>query len=122
MNRCDPLGLKRARAMLFALVPAIALAGCSQGATNQDLQQRLDDANARADAAEKRAKTAETRLAQQPRAPVAGMGPVSPGPAQGPQAGPPEIADGAGDGQIGQPAIDTAPIDPAPVMPAQPAQ
>ncbi len=100
------------RHMLLATT-ALLVAGCSQApsASVAELQERLTAAEARADLAEKRAKNAETLAAQHQQEPVQQSG----------QAAPPEIAqvDGTG-GEMGQPAIDTAPIDPVPAMPAEP--
>jgi hypothetical protein len=91
------------------LVPMVMTAACSQQApsadTVADLQTRLTAAEARATAAERRAKSAEAAagmhyqetIANQPAAPEGGQG----------------------DGQFGQPMIDTAPIDTAPVAPPQ---
>jgi hypothetical protein len=91
------------------LAPASLLAGCSQAPTadQADLQARLTAAEARATAAEKRARNAEEMANQHKQEPVP----------EGPPAPPPEIADGGND--FGKPINDTAPIDPAPVMPPQ---
>jgi hypothetical protein len=101
------------RTLCLLLVPASLLAGCSQAPTptEADLQARLTAAEARAAAAEKRAKNAEDLAAQHRQEPVV---------ADGPPAAPPEVAEGGSD--FGQPVNDTAPIEPAPVMPAQPQQ
>jgi hypothetical protein len=101
------------RALCLLLAPAGLLAGCSQAPTpdQADLQARLTAAEARATAAEKRARNAEDLAAQHRQEPVV---------PDGPPAAPPEVAEGGGD--FGQPVNDTAPIDPAPVMPPQPQQ
>jgi hypothetical protein len=90
---------------LLLLTPL--LAACSQGPSDSvaDLQQRLTAAEARADAAEKRVKNLEALAAQHSQEPVKGMEPPAP-----------QMAE-ADDSQFGQPAIDTAPIDPVPAMP-----
>lgn len=91
---------------------ALLLTGCNQApsASNEELQQKLIAAEARATQAEKRAKSAEEAAAlhNQENANSA------------PPAAPPEIAENSG--QFGQPLLDTAPIDPQPVVPAEPQQ
>ena len=100
------------RAICLLLAPASLLAGCSQSPTPEqaDLQDRLTAAEARATAAEKHARDAETRAqlhAQEP-APHAEA------------ADKPEFDDGAND--FGKPVSDTAPIEPVPVVNTEPQQ
>lgn len=113
MDLTRSLRLTKASLAALLLAPAMLVAGCSQGPSDSaaDLQQRLTAAEARADAAEKRAKSAETLATQHAQEPVQNQ----------PPAAQPDIAQGA-DTEYGQPAMDTAPIDPAPAMPANPDQ
>lgn len=109
MDRTCPLLLHKAALAALLLAPVLLVAGCSQGPSDSaaDLQQRLTAAEARADAAEKRAKSAETLANQHAQEPAQNP----------PPAAQPDLAQGA-DTEYGQPAMDTAPIDPAPAMPA----
>lgn len=95
---------------IIGLALPVLIAGCHQAPSPsvQELQQKVIAAEARATQAEKRAKTAEDAAAmhnqEMANAP--------------PPAAPPEIAENGG--QFGQPMLDTAPIDPQPVVPAEP--
>ena len=113
MDRTRPLCLRTTALAALLLAPATLLAGCSQGPSDSaaDLQQRLTAAEARADAAEKRAKSAEALANQHAQEPVQNQPPAAAA----------DIAQGA-DAEYGQPAMDTAPIDPVPAMPANPDQ
>lgn len=68
------------------------------------MQERLTAAEARANAAEKRAKNAESLSQQHAQEPAA----------HEPPAPPPEIAEGSND--FGQPMNDTRPIEPVPAV------
>ncbi len=99
--------MKAIRVTLLLLVAASALAGCMPGptASEAELQEKVIEAEARAKAAEQRAKNAEAlaELHRQEPQPL-------------PAAAPPEVAQ-AGT-EFGEPVNDTAPIEPAPAMPA----
>jgi Tfp pilus assembly protein PilP len=103
-----------AQALRLPLIaaPLLLAAGCSQAPAPgvAELQQRVTAAEARADLAEKRAKNAEAVAAQHLQEPQQ----------QEPPAAPPEIAQVDGGSEMGQPAMDTAPIDPVPAMPTEP--
>jgi len=109
MNPIRSLRPYKAALAALLLVPVGLVAACSQGPSDNaaDLQQRLTAAEARADAAEKRARNAEALAGQHAQEPAAHV--------------PPDNAQG-GDSEFGAPAMDTAPIDPAPAMPANPGQ
>lgn len=95
---------------IIGLALPVLIAGCHQAPSPavDELQQKLVAAEARATQAEKRAKSAEEAAAlhnqENANAP--------------PPAAPPEIAENSN--QMGQPILDTAPIDPQPVVPAEP--
>ena len=90
-------------------LPAL-VAGCNQAPAPsvQEMQQKLVAAEARATQAEKRAKNAEEAAALHSQEPASAQSPAPP----------PEIAENSN--QFGQPILDTAPIDPQPVVPAEP--
>lgn len=113
-----PTPLARCRTVTLAallLVPVGMVSACSSGPpalTVEELRAKLADTEKRAVAAEKRAKAAEDAASSQA---VKGMEPTTVTPDTS-GVGPPEVAQNDA-ASFGQPVLDTAPIDPAPVNP-----
>jgi hypothetical protein len=104
--------MARTPILILSFVAAALTAGCNQGPSPSqvELQQKLVDAQARADAAEKRAKNAEIAHSLHAQEPLKA------------DANPPAADADPAENDFGKPINDTQPIEPAPAVPAGPSQ